>query len=615
MPMMDGLHAVVPIYDESITGPDLDCDEILDSVDPDIDGDGISNAVEIANGTNPLNADTDGDGVSDDNDAFPLDPSEMTDTDGDGVGNNVDPDDDGDGTDDIVEIATGTNPLDASSHPTSFMITVNTMHSGTSSNTEFTIPTHPTETYNYMLKCQNLASEPIEFASGDYTCSYDVSGTYTILIMGINGDGTGFPRIYFNNGGDKNKIVGINQWGTGKWTSMEKAFYGCSNLTDTGGEATDTPNLSGVNSLYEMFFGASIFNQDIGDWDTSNVQFTDNMFQGATSFNQDIGGWDTGHVWFMNSMFSGATAFNQDIGEWDTHDVRHMNLMFYFARNFNQDIGDWNTSSVTNMQRMFNDARAFNQDIGDWNTSSVTDMRGMFANAIDFTNQDLSNWDVYKVNDNHDLFFLAAGTGNTEPRWPHFMITVKTDNAGTSSDTEFIIPTHGSSTYNYNVDCNNDGVDEDTALTGDYTCEYDAVGTYTIVIKDNTGLKEGFTHIYFNASGDKDKIVGINQWGTGKWTSMFASFLGCYNLNAVGGTATDTPNLSLVTSMSSMFAGSTFNQDISDWDTSTVTSMSNMFYNAAAFTDHDLSDWDVTDVTSHIGFSTGWGTGNTEPTW
>lgn len=43
--------------------------------------------------------------------------------------------------------------------------------------------------------------------------------------------------------------------------------------------------------------------------------------------------------------------------------------------------------------------------------------------------------------------------------------------------------------------------------------------------------------------------------------------------------------------------------------------MSYMFYNAAAFTDHDLSDWDVTDVTSHIGFSTGWGTGNTEPTW
>jgi hypothetical protein len=44
-------------------------------VSPDSDGDGIPDALEIANGTNPAAADTDGDGVSDMLDAFPLDPT------------------------------------------------------------------------------------------------------------------------------------------------------------------------------------------------------------------------------------------------------------------------------------------------------------------------------------------------------------------------------------------------------------------------------------------------------------------------------------------------------------------------------------------------------------
>ena len=39
----------------------------------------------------------------------------------------------------------------------------------------------------------------------------------------------------------------------------------------------------------------------------------------------------------------------------------------------------------------------------------------------------------------------------------HFMITVKTDNNATSSNTSFTIPTHPGETYNYSVDCDNDG--------------------------------------------------------------------------------------------------------------------------------------------------------------
>ena len=171
-----------------------------------------------------------------------------------------------------------------------------------------------------------------------------------------------------------------------------------------------------------------------------------------------------------------------------------------------------------------------------------------------------------------------------------FIITVKTDNAGSTSDVEFMIPTNVvgyPAGYNYNVDCDNDGENEATGESANYTCEYDSAGTYTIAIEGD------FPHITFNNRGDKDKLTSIDQWGTNVWQSMAFSFYGCSNL---AGQASDSPDLDSVGSMQSMFNGATrFNQDIGDWDVSSVTHMGYMFELATAF-NQDIGDWDVSSV-------------------
>ncbi|HAV63463.1 MAG TPA: hypothetical protein DCY13_13985, partial [Verrucomicrobiales bacterium] len=66
----DGLMATKPV--SVVTLGDLDGDTIPDRDDPDIDGDGVSNADELLAGTDPRKADTDGDSLPDGTDNNPL---------------------------------------------------------------------------------------------------------------------------------------------------------------------------------------------------------------------------------------------------------------------------------------------------------------------------------------------------------------------------------------------------------------------------------------------------------------------------------------------------------------------------------------------------------------
>ena len=58
-------------------------------------------------------------------------------------------------------------------------------------------------------------------------------------------------------------------------------------------------------------------------------------------------------------MLSEASSFNQNISNWDVSNVSIMSLMFNYAYTFNQDLSSWAVSNVT-------DCRQFSYETTTW---------------------------------------------------------------------------------------------------------------------------------------------------------------------------------------------------------------------------------------------------------
>ncbi|HMQ61279.1 MAG TPA: BspA family leucine-rich repeat surface protein [Flavilitoribacter sp.] len=290
---------------------------------------------------------------------------------------------------------------------TPFITTWKTNNPGTSGNKSITIPIHAAGTYLYDVDWNNDGTYDEFGITGSVTHTYGTAGTKTIRIRGT------FPRIEFSNGGDRLKILSVDQWGDIVWGGMANAFYGCSNLHIN---ASDSPNLSMVNSMANMFREATAFNENINSWNVSNVDDMQGVFWSAASFNQPLSGWNVGNVTNMNKMFYDAASFNQPIGGWDVSKVANMTSMFTNAASFNQAIGGWDVGEVLEMNKMFEGAVLFNQPIGSWDVSKVWDMGAMFNAAASF-NQPIGSWNVSNVEIMVSMFEQASSFNRSLSGW------------------------------------------------------------------------------------------------------------------------------------------------------------------------------------------------------
>lgn len=208
--------------------------------------------------------------------------------------------------------------------------------------------------------------------------------------------------------------------------------------------------------------------------------------------------------------------------------------------------------------------------------------------------------------------FAAVATINSPTSFASLWDTTQ---PGESGSNQIKLPLLSNGNYNFVVDWGDGSTSTITSYNqSEITHTYIDEGMYSVNIE---GTIQGFG---FNASGDKDKLININQWGPLRlgnptWGSFYRAYnlkitandildlTGTTNLSyAFAETAIDTVprmnewDVSQVTNMFGMFLGaSSFNQNIGSWNVSNVTNMHGMFAYAESF-NQDIGSWNVSNV-------------------
>ena len=369
-----------------------------------------------------------------------------------------------------------------------------------------------------------------------------------------------------------------------------------------------------VTNIQGCFQNNTRFNHpNVSLWDVSRITNMQQVFAGATSFNQDLDSWADKVVGVSNfaSTFSVATNFNGSVSGWNLG-VTTCSAVFFQASNFTgRGITTWKTSGVTNMQSMFFGCpRLYIGVSGDWNwnTSNTTTMNQMFYGSR-LENTSFSGWICrdassmfqvatlnncnfidWKVSGNaSNMFYSCAGSNNYLPGW---------DLRGTTNLSQMFNNSNitRSGLDNWNVS----GV---TNMSSMFQFGSDFM---TADLSDwDISKVTNFTLFMLRGASSPNARITINNWQipsgailTGmlgdpvanKWVSLSGwSFGG----NSAAG---------MFQTYNFTSAATTFNNDLTTWNTSGITDTSSMFRNCASFrgtgVNIDLRVWNTSNVTN-----------------
>ena len=187
--------------------------------------------------------------------------------------------------------------------------------------------------------------------------------------------------FYFNNGGDKDKL--IPNLGDVGWTSFSSSFHGCGNLGTVAGG-----NTSNVTDMSSMFYQAASAIPVVGIPPVLRIWRL--CFLGLSlPLIPEIG------IPQASRRCSVEQGWTPDTSNWDTSNVTRCHRKLILL-----------TPTPVNSGALLTDIA--NPDTSNWDTSALTDMSWMFHSPM--ADPNTSTWDTSNVGTMHVLggFFRAA---------------------------------------------------------------------------------------------------------------------------------------------------------------------------------------------------------------
>lgn len=405
----------------------------------------------------------------------------------------------------------------------------------------------------------------------------------------------------------------ISGWDVSKVTDMSALFFGCGISQDLS--SWDTSSVVDMSDMFQRryirrqpYIYPNITN-NISGWNLPNLQKISRMFMDnhyythsadflVSSGVKEIGGHYLGSdpyisrqgPWFGSGM-------PVDLNNWDTCTVENFNSLFRYVTdgyiylsgntsgmvgssakdtggmfygfsntNLTHDFSTWDMSSVENTREMFystNTSAITNTDyagITDWDVSSIKNAKHMFRSQSQF-NQDLSGWNLSSLEDAYGMFQLCSAYNSPVPTFP------------TGVNLAYLF--NNCSSFNQDLS------------------HISFAGSYMNNMLEGTNMSASNINA-INPSGGLNRQRWLPASYNGSPPDVWRS--GQHDFNY------------LFSSLSS------FNQDISSWDTSHVTNMEGMFMYATAF-NRDISSWDVGKVTNFKKMFYGCGTTYNVNSW
>ena len=409
----------------------------------------------------------------------------------------------------------------------------------------------------------------------------------------------------------------ISTLDTSSVTNMRSMFNNASYFN----QLVDNFDTHLVTDMESMFFVASSFNQSLrrngNYWNTSNVQYGNGIFGAASAFNGDVTNWNTSNMKIMNNMFA-DTNFNQDIGSWNISNL---------VNNFQYGLGAYgmlNSSSLSNenysniLIGWASQAPNINQGVTLTASYSYYTYRAVAARNILTGTYNWSITDLGEIPTNIEFVVTLTsdltitlpiqGSVNVSIEWGDGTALDYTTNNPSytySAAGTYIIRVGG--TFTHLSTSGTNGTYRTSVLNFTYLSQISALTNFSSAFAGITtnptlefgvNLTNNVTNMSGMFSGTSTFNKSLSTLNTSNVTNMAQMF---YYAGAFNHPSVDSFDVSNVGSFYQMFGDNpVFNQSLNSWNLKTTPvgiGMDNMFNFASSF-NGNISSWNTVAVTN-----------------